>query len=189
MIYTKPSQYEQHLNNKHHALIIMQVFISVLFISRYRTTFKQQASCLAYNLSIHICSVHFKTPHIQCSGEPMHTWHVPSSLLEQTPKSFMRVQQLSTVCYCWTPNAPVPWLLMKWHCKLVYGWMVYTELALRQQQFHVAPAMHAATKERYRYTISVDIKTTRYKKNKVTHSESRATCAQRVCLSAENSAI
>ena len=33
------------------------------------------------------------------------------------------------------------WLWKKWHCKLVHGWMVYTELALRWQQFHVAPAM------------------------------------------------
>ena len=33
------------------------------------------------------------------------------------------------------------WLWMKWHCKLVHGWIVYTELALRWQQFHVAPAM------------------------------------------------
>ena len=33
------------------------------------------------------------------------------------------------------------WLWMKWHCKLVYGWMVYTEHAPRWQQFHMAPAM------------------------------------------------
>ena len=33
------------------------------------------------------------------------------------------------------------WLWMKWHCKLVCGWMVYTELAPRRQQSHVAPAM------------------------------------------------
>ena len=33
------------------------------------------------------------------------------------------------------------WLWMKRHCKLVHGWMVYTELALRWQQFHVAPTM------------------------------------------------
>ena len=32
------------------------------------------------------------------------------------------------------------WLWMKWQCKLVHGWMVYTELAPRWQQFHVAPA-------------------------------------------------
>ena len=33
------------------------------------------------------------------------------------------------------------WFWIKWHCKLVHNWMVYTELALRRQQFHVAPAM------------------------------------------------
>ena len=32
------------------------------------------------------------------------------------------------------------WLWMKWHRKLAHGWMVYTELALKRQQFHVAPA-------------------------------------------------
>ena len=32
------------------------------------------------------------------------------------------------------------WLRIKWHCKLVHDWMVYTELAPRRQQFHVAPA-------------------------------------------------
>ena len=32
-------------------------------------------------------------------------------------------------------------LWMKWHCELVHGWMVYTELAPRRQQFHVAPTM------------------------------------------------
>ena len=41
--------------------------------------------------------------------------------------------------------------------------MVYTELAPRQQQFHVAPAMPA-----FKYTTSVDIRKTRYKKL-VTH--------------------
>ena len=33
------------------------------------------------------------------------------------------------------------WLWLKWHCKLVHGWMVYTELAPRRQQFQVAPAV------------------------------------------------
>ena len=33
------------------------------------------------------------------------------------------------------------WLQIKWPCKLVHGCMVYTEYALRQQQFHVAPVM------------------------------------------------
>ena len=27
------------------------------------------------------------------------------------------------------------WLWMKWHCKLLYGWMVYTELAPKRQHF------------------------------------------------------
>ena len=36
------------------------------------------------------------------------------------------------------------WLWMKWHCKLVHGWMVYTELAQKWRQFHVAPAMQQA---------------------------------------------
>ena len=35
-------------------------------------------------------------------------------------------------------------LWMKQHCKLVHGWMVYTELAPRRQQFHVTPAMQQA---------------------------------------------
>ena len=33
------------------------------------------------------------------------------------------------------------WLRMKWHCKLVHGYMVCTEHAPRRQQFHLAPAM------------------------------------------------
>ena len=44
--------------------------------------------------------------------------------------------------------------------------MVYTELAPRRLQFHVAPAMSAL-----KYTTSVDIQKTRYKKL-VTHVES-----------------
>ena len=43
--------------------------------------------------------------------------------------------------------------------------MVYTGLARRRQQFYVAPAL--------KYTISVDIQKTRYKKL-VTHVESHA---------------
>ena len=50
--------------------------------------------------------------------------------------------------------------------------MVYTDLAPRRQQFHVAPAMQAL-----KYTTSVDIQKTCYKKKKkkklVTH---RITC-------------
>ena len=48
------------------------------------------------------------------------------------------------------------------------GCVVYTELAPRRQQFHVTPAMPAL-----KYTTSVDIQKTRYKKL-VTHVESYA---------------
>ena len=42
------------------------------------------------------------------------------------------------------------WLWMKWHCNLVHGWMVYTELAPKRQHFtwhqpcnnHRAPPVH-----------------------------------------------
>ena len=51
---------------------------------------------------------------------------------------------------------------------MMHGWMVYTELVLRQQQFHVAPAMPAL-----KYTTSMDIQKKRYKKL-VTHVESHA---------------
>ena len=60
--------------------------------------------------------------------------------------------------------------------------MVYTELAPRRQQFHVAPAMPAL-----KYTTSVDIKKTRYKKL-VTRVESHAS-AVNLLKTAENSAI
>ena len=60
--------------------------------------------------------------------------------------------------------------------------MVYTELAPRRQQFHVAPAMPAP-----KYTISVDIQKARYKKL-VTHVESHASTV-RLLKRAENSAI
>ena len=36
---------------------------------------------------------------------------------------------------------PHVWLWMKWHSKLMHGCMMSTELALRWQQFHVAPAI------------------------------------------------
>ena len=41
--------------------------------------------------------------------------------------------------FCQKYRWKVMWLWMKWHCKLVHGCMVYTENALRRQQFHVAP--------------------------------------------------
>ena len=60
--------------------------------------------------------------------------------------------------------------------------MVYTELKPRRQQFHVAPAMPTL-----KYTTSVDIQKTLYKKL-VTHVESDASAASLLKL-AENSAI
>ena len=36
---------------------------------------------------------------------------------------------------------PCIWLQIKWYCKLMHGCMVYTELELRWQLFHLAPAM------------------------------------------------
>ena len=66
---------------------------------------------------------------------------------------------------------------------MVHGCMVYTELAPRRQQFHVAPAMPPALK----YTTSVDIQKTRYEKL-VTHVESNASAVS-LLKRAENSAI
>ena len=39
-----------------------------------------------------------------------------------------------------TPTLPM-WLWMKWHCKLMHSWTVYTERAPRRATFYVAPAM------------------------------------------------
>ena len=60
--------------------------------------------------------------------------------------------------------------------------MVYTELAPRRQQFHMAPAMPAL-----KYTTSVDIQKTRCKKI-VTYVESHAR-AVNLLKRAENSVI
>ena len=66
----------------------------------------------------------------------------------------------------------------------MHGCMVYTELAPRWLQFHVAPAMPAL-----KYTTSVDIQKTRYKKKKlVTHVEPQASAVS-LLKRAENSAI
>ena len=70
---------------------------------------------------------------------------------------------------------------------MVHGSMVYTELAPRWLQFHVAPAMPAL-----KYTTSVDIKNKkkqkpRYKK-RVTHVEPQASAVS-LLKRAENSAI
>ena len=60
--------------------------------------------------------------------------------------------------------------------------MVYTELALRRQQFREAPAMPAL-----KYTTSVDIKKMHYKKQ-VTHVESHASAVS-LLKRVEHSAI
>ena len=71
---------------------------------------------------------------------------------------------------------------------MVHGCMVYTELAPRWLQFHVAPAMPAL-----KYTTSVDIKKRKRKKKKrykklVTHVEPQASAVS-LLKRAENSAI
>ena len=54
------------------------------------------------------------------------------------------------------------WFWMKWHCKLVHGWMVYTELALKWQYFtwHQPCNIHRALPVHH----FVDINNTRYKR-------------------------
>ena len=64
--------------------------------------------------------------------------------------------------------------------------MVYTELAPRRQQFHVAPATQQPNSA-VNYTISVDIKNTRYEKL-VTHVEPHASAVS-LLKRAVNSAI
>ena len=65
--------------------------------------------------------------------------------------------------------------------------MMYTELAPRRQQFHVAPAMQQANSA-VNYTISVDIKNTRYKRtqsliqNHVRHERTESAREQRTVL-------
>ena len=79
------------------------------------------------------------------------------------------------------------WLWMKWHCELVYGWMVYTELVPKRQQFHIAQAMqqlNIAVSTPSRWILKI-----RAIKRIVTHSESHATWALSVCSRAENSAL
>ena len=74
---------------------------------------------------------------------------------------------------------------------MVHGCMVYTELAPRWLQFHVAPAMPAL-----KYTTSVDIKNRKEEKRKekkrykklVTHVEPQASAVS-LLKRAENSAI
>ena len=75
---------------------------------------------------------------------------------------------------------------------MVHGCMVYTELAPRWLQFHVAPAMPAL-----KYTTSVDIKKRKEEKRKekkkrykklVTHAEPQASAVS-LLKRTENSAI
>ena len=68
------------------------------------------------------------------------------------------------------------WLWIKWHCKLMHGWMVYTEPAQRRQQFHVASAMQQPKSAIGTPLPVVDIKNMRYKR------------IRWVCSRAENSA-
>ena len=65
---------------------------------------------------------------------------------------------------------------------MVHGCIVYTELAPRWLQFHVAPAKPAL-----KYTTLEDIQKTRYKKL-VTHVEPQASAVS-LLKRAENSAI
>ena len=64
----------------------------------------------------------------------------------------------------------------------MHGCMVYTEIAPGWLQFHVAPTM-----SELKYTTSVDIQKTRYKKL-VTHVEPQASAVS-LLKRAENSAI
>ena len=74
------------------------------------------------------------------------------------------------------------WLWKEWHCKLVHGWMVYTEPAPRTCAFHVAPAM-----QQPKSATSTPVHHFHHAlwKDKVTLSESYATCAQWVFSRAE----
>ena len=63
------------------------------------------------------------------------------------------------------------WLCIKWQCKVVHGWMVYTELALREQQFPMVPAMQqpkSTTSTPFPWILKIWA----IKKDIVTHSES-----------------
>ena len=69
---------------------------------------------------------------------------------------------------------------------MVHGCMVYTERA--ETATVSRGTSHVKTKQRSKYTSSVAIVKTRYeKRHALTHLESQATNAQRVCSRAENS--
>ena len=77
--------------------------------------------------SFHGCSIHVQDP-LHSANSAGGRFHL------NTQACYVRMQ-----------------LWMTWHCKLVHGFMVHTQLAPRRQQFHVAPA----TKQSCKYTTSV----------------------------------
>ena len=89
-----------------------------------------------------------------------------------------------TLMYMWQVTAKYThtlpmWLWMKWHCQLVHGYMVYTELVPRQQQFHMAPAVqqpNSAVSTPLWWKLNNTLQ-----KDTVTHLESPAEWAQWVC--------
>ena len=92
-----------------------------------------------------------------------------------------------------TCTIPV-WLKVKWHCKVVHGYMVYTELVLRQQQFHLAPTMqqpNSAVSTLWWILLirAIKVYSHSFRITTVTHSESHVSWAQWACSRAENSAV
>ena len=83
--------------------------------------------CSTFNF---LCWLFFRCPFRNTPVIPQ--WHVKDP--GHSAKSAGGRLQLNTHA----PYIPMR-LWMKWHCKLVHGWMVYTEPALRRQQFHMAP--------------------------------------------------
>ena len=78
------------------------------------------------------------------------------------------------------------WLWMKWQCKPVHSWMVYTELRLDSSISH--GTSHATTKQHDQHTTSVDINNMHYKmiqplfQNHVRHVHSESAQEQRTVL-------
>ena len=81
----------------------------------------------------------------------------------------------------WQVTVKHAYTLRMWLCMKRHVYMVYTELAPKRLQFHVAPAM------RCKYTTSVDIQKTRYKKP-VTYVEPHASTVI-LLKRVENSAV
>ena len=88
----------------------------------------------------------------------------------------------------WQVTAKYAWALRMWLCMKWHGvqFMVYTELAPRRQQFHVAPAMPALFPVHH-FDAYLKKKKMRYKKL-FTHVESHASAVS-LLERAENSAI